>query len=432
MLGVAAGDGRGSGKAVRCLVAAALLVSAEAGAIVTQPGSQVALPRPVDQGEWLLVTQSWAFNRDVQVNRDFDGMDVNQENLHYRDFYPTFEDGDAITLEGMFKWQGEAIDSTLDATSAPGAFVPHCALSVELLLAGSTCEPALYWYNLPTLTGGPPELDELNQIIPWNLVTYLSCVPPFDAGFCPLAWDNRNPRELDKQLWERKTVTLDLSGDVNYQGGAIGFVILVTPSTTTGCANNIHSVQEHNQRDAMDRPLVGALMYQSVLDPEAVYLAFEERLGVSATYHDFNDYVVRASGCFEDLDGAGGSGGPGAGGASGTEGGAPQAGQAGASSEPEPSTGGVGTAGSPASDAGAPAGNVGGAPSSGGQPGAEPPVSSGGVGGDDATPGPASSSESSGCGCRWPRQRGHESGAFLLALVAAATLRARRRLRRAV
>jgi hypothetical protein len=411
------------------LLGAALLVSAEARAVVTQPGSAVALPRPVDQGEWNLVTQSWAFNRNVQVNRDFDGMDVNVENLHYSDFYPTFEDGDAITLQGMFKWQGEAIDPTLDATAAPGAFVPRCALSVELLLAGSTCEPALYWYNLPTLTGGPPELFELYQVIPKDLVTFLSCVPPLDDGFCPLAWDNVNPRELDKQLWEHKTVTLDLSGDVNYQGEGIGFV---TRSTISGCTNSIHTVQEHNQRDPMDQPLVGALMYQSVLDAEAIYLAFEDTLDGSPIYQDFNDYVLRVSGCFEDPDGAGGSGGAGAGGASGTEGGAPQAGQAGASSEPEPSTGGVGTAGSPASDAGGPAGNVGGAPSSGGQPGAEPPVSSGGVGGDDATPGPASSGESSGCGCRWPRQRGHESGAFLLALVAAATLRARRRLRRAV
>jgi hypothetical protein len=138
MLGWVTGDGgRAVGTLGPRLLAAALLVSAEAGAIATQPGSQVQLPRPVAQGEWNLVTQSWGFSREVQVNRDFDGMDVNQQNLHYRDFYPTFEDGDAITLQGMFKWQGEAIDPTLDATAAPGAFIPRCALSVELLLAGS-------------------------------------------------------------------------------------------------------------------------------------------------------------------------------------------------------------------------------------------------------------------------------------------------------
>ena len=116
------------------------------------------LPQPVGSPERSLVTDSWAFNRSTQVNRDFDGNNISLEGLTFGDFYPSFENGDAITLEGLFKWRGEDIDPVNDATIAPGAFVPAGGISAELVLLGGNCQLALGWYNVS---------DEASTI-PWS------------------------------------------------------------------------------------------------------------------------------------------------------------------------------------------------------------------------------------------------------------------------
>jgi len=77
------------------------------------------LPQPVGMSEWNLVTSSWSFNRMVQVNHDPMGTEVSNQNKHYGDYFPTFVDGDAITLQGLFKFRGEMLDPVKDAKTAP-------------------------------------------------------------------------------------------------------------------------------------------------------------------------------------------------------------------------------------------------------------------------------------------------------------------------
>jgi hypothetical protein len=116
--------------------------------------------------------------------------------------FPQFVDDDAITLAGLFKWRGEAIDWQLDATSPSGEFVPHCPITVQLLLQGGNCAARLAWYNVSDPTAKkPPKKAELYEIVPANLADFMSCQTEFAPktdGFCPLAWDNRFPQRRSR------------------------------------------------------------------------------------------------------------------------------------------------------------------------------------------------------------------------------------------
>ncbi len=267
------------------------------------------LPVPVGMAEWTLVTDSWAYRRDTQVNRDLDGNDVNQQMLTFGDFYPDFEDGDAITLSGLFKWRGEMIDEVRDARTAPGHFSPRCGFTGELVLLGGNCDVAFGWYNVtdPNSTT-PPAPNEIFELIPADRA-YLDCQPPLrDTGFCPLAWDNVNPRELDKKLWQPMAFgSGSIADNPNYLGGDVGFVVI--GSTTNSCIENKYSLMGMNQKNANGEPWVTALIYQSTVDPEGFYLAFEDlpmsaedwkQTGVPGNMGtndgDFNDFVFYISG----------------------------------------------------------------------------------------------------------------------------------------
>src|SRR5688500_9305837 len=105
------------------------------------------LPEPVGEPELDLITNSWGYSRATRVQIDPEGNDVYDLEYTFGDYYPTFVDGDAITLEGLFKWRGEAIAPSQDALIAPGHFTPSCGFSVELVLGGD-CPLPLAWYNI--------------------------------------------------------------------------------------------------------------------------------------------------------------------------------------------------------------------------------------------------------------------------------------------
>src|SRR4051794_25307515 len=65
-------------------------ISAPAQAQVFQTdAAKTPLPQPVGMAEMNLITQSWAFNTKTQVNKDAMGVDVNQLNKTYGDYFPT-------------------------------------------------------------------------------------------------------------------------------------------------------------------------------------------------------------------------------------------------------------------------------------------------------------------------------------------------------
>src|SRR4051812_44906257 len=98
-----------------CLCATALAVTGRASAQVTQTDAvQTLLPQPVPAAEMTLVNDSWGWNSMSISNRDTTGMNINP-GIVYGTFYspptyPQFVTGDAITLNGLFKWRKEALD----------------------------------------------------------------------------------------------------------------------------------------------------------------------------------------------------------------------------------------------------------------------------------------------------------------------------------
>ena len=105
------------------LAAGAWAVPASAEVFQTD-AAMTPLPQPVGKDELRLINESWAYARATPVNRDPMGMNVN--GMTFGDYYPTFVDGDAITLGGLFKFRGENIDPVKDAKTAPGYFSPSC------------------------------------------------------------------------------------------------------------------------------------------------------------------------------------------------------------------------------------------------------------------------------------------------------------------
>jgi hypothetical protein len=295
------------------LAAGVAMVAGSAQAQVFQSDAAMTpLPQPVGMNEWNLATMSWAYNREVQVNRDLMGMDVNQQNVHFGDFYPTFENGDAITLKGLFKFRGEMIDEVADARTTPGYFSPSCGFQGQLLLRGGDCEITFGWYNVedPNSTTAPAP-DEIYPFIPTagsTITADLQCQPPLNNGFCPLAWDNVNPRELDKKLWIPKAYDSgQIKEDPNYKGKYVGFAVLGNPAKL--CTQTKYSMLAHNQKNAQGQPWVTTLIYQSTVDPEGFYMAFEDLPMSPDDWHltgvpgntamndgDFNDFVFYVSG----------------------------------------------------------------------------------------------------------------------------------------
>ena len=200
----------------------ALLGARAAVAQVTQTDAiKTPLPQPVGSAELNIVNDSWAWNANTMVNRDPLGVNLNPT-VKYGDFYappayPQFVTGDAINLSGLFKWRKETIDPKLDAKTGPGYFSAKCGFSAELLLVGGNCQPKFGWYNvLDPASKTPPAAIEIYPLIglPQDVlqcVQYDGKTPKAD-GFCPLAWDNRDPYDLSILRWTRKTFS---SGDLS-------------------------------------------------------------------------------------------------------------------------------------------------------------------------------------------------------------------------
>lgn len=304
------------------MLAAAAAVSWSWGAsaqVFQTDAAMTPLPQPlvVSMGsdtEWGLVGYSWGRNAMERSNKDPMGMDVNPP-IIYGEYYspangfPQFEDGDAISLKGLFKWRREQLDPVTDAKTAPGYFSPACGFSGQLLLMGGNCQVAFGWYNVedPNSTT-PPDPSEIYEFIP-NDPTYLNCLNenggPKTDGFCPLAWDTLSPRNLSVKQWTPKAFDSgNIKMDPNYKGKYVGFALIGNPALS--CKENKYSMYGHNTKNAQGVPWVASLIYQSTADPEGFYMAFEDLPMSPADWResggqykndgDFNDFVFYVSG----------------------------------------------------------------------------------------------------------------------------------------
>ena len=407
----------------------ALLGGRSALAQVTQTdASKTPLPQPVPAAELDIVNNSWAWNANTPIIRDTQGV-LLMPTPRYGDIYtppayPQFVTGDALNLSGLFKWRKEAIDPVNDAKTGPGYISAKCGFSAELLLLGGNCQAKFGWYNvLDPANKTPPAAAEIYPLIDVPHQA-LQCVEgdgttPKKDGFCPLAWDNRGPYDLSKQRWTPKSFSSgDLSQDARYKGSYVGFALIGDPQR---CPQNKYSMYEHNQRNASGIPWVTSLIYQSTIDPNGFYIAFEDlpmsasdwkKSDTAASFGadgDFNDYVAYVSrvSCPGDVDadpcagvvcagnavcvkgacsspdsGAGGSAGGGAGGSADPSGGTSSTAAAGAgmadageeSAAPTASAGAAGDDAGATSTAGADA--LGGATDGGAAPSTPSPKSS--------------------------------------------------------
>jgi hypothetical protein len=279
--------------------------------------AKTPLPQPVGPAEFNLVTQSWGWNSMTQSWKDPTTGAQLQTPITYGTYYspptfPQFVDGDAITLQGLFKWRGEKIDPVKDAKTAPGYFSPACGFSGQLLLMGGNCQVSFGWYNVadPNSTTAPAPAD-IHEFIPSD-PTYLNCLDenggPKTDGFCPKAWDNKSPRNLSIKVWTPKVFDSgNIKTDPNYAGGYVGFAVIGNPAKA--CNQNKYSMYAYNQKNASGTPWVTALIYQSTVDPDGFYMAFEDLPMSTADWHqtgvpgdmatndgDFNDFVFYVSG----------------------------------------------------------------------------------------------------------------------------------------
>ena len=294
-----------------CAFIAVLASVGPAGAQVTQTdAAKTPLPQPVGSAELTLVNDSWGWNALSMSYKDPTGMNIVPP-IVYGQFYapptyPQFVTGDAITLQGLFKWRKEAIDPVKDAKTGPGYFSAKCGFSGQLLLMGGNCQVKFGWYNVTdTKSKTPPTAAEIFPFIDEPL-TSLNCVDeggtsPKTDGFCPLAWDNLNPRDLSVKRWIPKVFSSgDISKNANYKGGYVGFAVI--GNNKAKCTQNKFSMYEHNQRNASGEPWVTALIYQSTVDPGGFYMAFEDLPMPADNWKgpgadgDFNDFVFYVSG----------------------------------------------------------------------------------------------------------------------------------------
>jgi MYXO-CTERM domain-containing protein len=296
-----------------------LAVGAVAGGAQAQvfqtDAAKTPLPQPVQPAEVNLITQSWARNTMTQSWKDpMTGAQL-QMPITYGEYYspangfPQFVDGDAITLQGLFKWRGEQIDPVADAKTAPGYFSPSCGFAGQLLLMGGNSQVSFGWYNVedPNSTT-PPTPEEIYEFIP-NDPSYLNCKDenggPKTDGFCPLAWDDRSPRDLSIHQWTPQAFDSgNIKMDPRYKGKYVGFAVIGNPKLS--CKENKYSMYGHNTKNAQGVPWVASLIYQSTADPEGFYMAFEDLPMSPSDWHesggmykndgDFNDFVFYVSG----------------------------------------------------------------------------------------------------------------------------------------
>lgn len=234
---------------------------------------------------------------------------------------------DADTLMGLFKYHVDAngvmggdaaIDWRIDAHTTPGTFSPQCGLSGTIVLHGGGCKNSLGWYNA---TNPPTAPTTIYQLVPADLTQpYPNGVSCKVGDFCPLA---TRTTTQPTYTWADPLpdFAANIRNDPNWKGGEIGFALMAKPNDQ--CPQVKYSQAELNDKNSAGQPWVTALIYQSISDPGAYYIAFEDRPTCTATWKgcvpgsqtmpqndpnqandgDFNDFVFYVKGLSCSLGG---------------------------------------------------------------------------------------------------------------------------------
>jgi len=174
--------------------------------------------------------------------------------------------GKEIQVQDMFNTRGEALNEKTDALTVPNVFSPTCGFTGTLVLSQAGCKSALGWYNVdPTRTTAPTPA-EVFQLVPRAAALNTT----FSGG--------------------------DIQKDVRYKGGLIGFAIW----DTSTCTQYHFSESQWNPTYTPNgQHWIESLTYQSVVTPNAYYLAFEDGTSTATSFAndgDFNDKVFFITG----------------------------------------------------------------------------------------------------------------------------------------
>jgi len=374
----------------------------------------------------------------------------------------------AGTLQGLFASRGETIDYVKDARTTPGTFSLSCGLTGQIVLKAGGCKSALGWYNATAGATTPPPKNEIYELVPASFPMCPAVIDPTtsccdDQDFCPLA--SYDTTQTPNHRWNMAPFSgAGILADAHYAGGLIGFALVGDSSSQ--CTQTKYAQLELNQKSPSGEAWVGAVVYQSTIEPSSYYLAFESLPTTTQSWKgpnngndgDFNDLVVYIKGACADpgsgLGGAaGGAGTAGATGNAGQGGSVTAGGGRGAAGRDQPAAGGAGGRGGDGGRGGANtsaasggrserggAGGIsdGGATGSGGDGSGGATASGGdggrGVGGGAGVPpsgsggASATSSASSSCTCAIGWDEGTE-GPLAAGLLLAATACQRRRRR---
>ena len=226
---------------------------------------------------------------------------------------------DAVTLAGLFKYFGGGADSVIDpvrdAQTTPGTFSPTCGLTAAVVLrGGGGCKNALGWYNATEPAMLPTAI---YPFVPADLMPAppngLSCA---DNDLCPLA--TRTTTQAPNHTWSDPLYQFDpaIRTDAHWNRGKIGLALIGVAGSH--CPQTKYSQAELNDKSPSGAPWVTALLYQSVAEAGAHYLAFEDgptcpqswrgctgtvpKPRPSGSDGDFNDavYYVRETPCPSD------------------------------------------------------------------------------------------------------------------------------------
>ena len=177
----------------------------------------------------------------------------------------------------LFAQRGEQIEWIEHALEVPETFSPLCDFMVTLVLRGSSSRLPFGWYNVPPPGAAAPTAAQINELI------------PCDAD----GRSRRSPRSRSRAI---RTTAAGWSGFALASGG--GCLRFDTPQGIEQIHFSEKRFNMKYQNDA-NRPWVMSLKYNSTLETNAFYLAFEDYRVTADGWQndgDFNDYVVFMTG----------------------------------------------------------------------------------------------------------------------------------------
>jgi hypothetical protein len=222
---------------------------------------------------------------------------------------------DAGMLAGLFKYHAVngvvgadmLLDPVMNADTKPGTFSPQCGLTGTIVLRGGGCKNELGWYNA-TEPATKPADNQIYTLVPSNL----QAAPPnglmcADNDFCPLA--TMTTTQAPQHSWVEYDFAQNIRASANYRGGLIGLAMKGLAGSQ--CTQTKYSQAELNDKNAAGMPWVTVLIYQSLADPQAYYIAFEDLPTCATSWKgcnqqndgDFNDFVFYVSGLSCNLGG---------------------------------------------------------------------------------------------------------------------------------